>query len=419
MDPMVQTTIRPGTDAEFTLEQVEYLLSPAGQEGLRGLAHADLSEANRLRLVERLRGVHGPQGADALIRQALLRRRARTKFPRAETMYFTAQGLEQATAWAIARRRAAWLHAHLPPGPVLDLGCGIGGDLLALAHHRQVIAYEVDPVRLRFAQANVQALGLDHRVQFHQGDWRPDLANGRLAPAAAAFVDPSRRRRGRRVHGLARMDPPLSALLALRPRVRALAVKAAPGVQSWELPAQVGVTYISHEGVCKEALLAFPPLDRPGARRAWVHTGREWHVLEAAAGPAPPVGSLEPGMILHEPDPAVIRAGAFATLCRLLEAHLLDPDLAYLAGRRPALGTPAAPFVRSFQVEEVHRFHLKTLNRRLRALGVGRVELKKRGAPFAPESLRHRLRLVPGGRPAVVFFTRVGCRPTMILARRL
>ncbi len=416
---MVQTTVRAGTGGEFTLEQVEYLLSPRGREGLRRLAHADLSEANRLRLVERLRNVHGPPEADALIRQVLLRRRARAKFPHAELMYFTAQGLEQATTWTIARRRAAWLHASLPPGPVLDLGCGIGGDLLALAHHRPVIAYEMDPVRLRFAQANVQALGLGPAVQFCQGDWRQDLSEGALPPAVGAFVDPSRRRHGQRLHGLARMDPPLTALLALRTQVRALVVKAAPGVQGWELPPQAGVTYISHRGVCKEALLAFPPLDRPGARRAWVHAGQEWYVLEASEGPSPPVGPLEPGMVLHEPDPAVIRAGAFVPLCRLLEAHLLDPELAYLAGPRPAQGTPAAPFVRSFQVEEVHPFQLKALNRRLQALGIGQVELKKRGAPFAPESLRRRLHLVPGGRAAVVFFTRVGCRPTMILARRL
>ena len=38
-----------------------------------------------------------------------------------------------------------------------DLGCGIGGDLLALAQRRPAIAYEVDPVCARFAAANAAA----------------------------------------------------------------------------------------------------------------------------------------------------------------------------------------------------------------------------------------------------------------------
>ncbi len=46
--------------------------------------------------------------------------------------------------------------------------------------------------------------------------------------------------------------------------------------------------------------------------------------------------------------PAVIRAGAFAELCALLDAHLFDPQLAYLVAdeRRP---TPLAQAFTSIQ----------------------------------------------------------------------
>jgi hypothetical protein len=57
-------------------------------------------------------------------------------------------------------------------------------------------------------------------------------------------------------------------------------------------------------------------------------------------------------------------------------------------------------------VEEVHGFSLKVLNQRLQALGVARVELKKRGFPVEPETLRPRLKLATAGRAAVVIFTR-------------
>jgi hypothetical protein len=120
-------------------------------------------------------------------------------------------------------------------------------------------------------------------------------------------------------------------------------------------------------------------------------------------------------MVLYEPDPAVIRAGAFVELCRLLDTHLLDPQIAYVAGNE----VHASPFAQAFAVEEIHLFGLRTLNRRLQALEIGAVELKKRGVPFAPEELRPQLRLLPGGRPAVVLFTRLGEKRVMIIATRL
>ena len=68
---------------------------------------------------------------------------------------------------------------------------------------------------------------------------------------------------------------------------------------------------------------------------------------------------------------------------------------------------------------EATEAQLKLLQSRLSALGIGQVELKKRGAPFAPESLRGRLKLVPGGRPGVVIFTRQGDARLMLIAVRL
>lgn len=365
-----------------------------------------------------LRRTFAPEEAAALLTLAELRQRAQAKFPHAQQMFFTPEALEQATAWPVALHRAKRLHRLAPPGPVLDLGCGIGGDALALAHFRPVIAYEMDPVRLRFAQANAEALGVADRISFHQEDWTQALAEGRLLPAAAAFADPSRRVEGRRVFSLHRMVPPLETLLILQARVPALAVKVAPGVADEEIPPGCGVEFVSHEGVCKEAVLWFGPLagGRP-ARWAAVHGEGRWFVLEAS-GREPPLGPLSPGQLLYEPDPAVIRAGAFSELCERLGAHLFDSQIAYLVGPPERFDPQMRPFVAAFWVEEVHSFSLKRLNARLRALGVGQVELKRRGAPVEPESLRGRLDLQPGGRPGVVLLTRRGAQRLMILGRR-
>jgi hypothetical protein len=404
------------TDA-INLQSVDFLLSATGRQAAATLADLPLDDAHLPAQLTALRRRFSAAEAGALLALARLRRQAAAKFPAAEQLFFTAEALEQATAHPIAEHRAAWLHRLAPPGPVLELGCGIGGDTLALARRRLVVAYESDPLRLRLAQANVEALGLAHQVTFRQADWTADLAAGVLPEAAAAFADPARRVAGRRVYRLDAIQPPLAWLLRLQAVVPALGVKVMPGVDDREIPPGCGVEFISHVGVCKEAVLWFGPLARhpsSGAERwASVHNSNGWHTLISRGAP-PPVGSLAAGMILYEPDPAVIRAGAFAELCTALDAHLFDPQIAYLV----ALEQQPTPFAHSFRSLEVHPFSLKVLQARLAALGMGQVELKKRGAPFAPESLRGRLKLPASERAGVVLFTRQGEARLMIIAER-
>jgi SAM-dependent methyltransferase len=401
----------PSTEA-INLATVDFLLSEAGRAAAAELADAALDDAALPGLLTRLRRRFPAAEAGALVTLARLRRQAAGKFPAADRLFFTAEALEQATAAPIAAHRATWIADHAPPGSVLDLGCGIGGDTLALARHRPVIAYELDPLRLRLAQANVAALDLPHPVEFRQADWTAELDAGRLPPAAAAFADPARRQDGKRLFSLHTIQPPLSRLLALQAQVPALGAKVMPGVDDAEIPAGVGVEFISHEGTCKEAVLWFGPLAGPG-RWASVHTPDGWLTLTAAGTP-PPLGDLVPGQFLYEPDPAVIRAGAFVELCARLDAHLFDPQIAYLVGEQ-RVDTPLA---QRFRILEVHPFGLKPLQARLNALGVGQVELKKRGAPFAPESLRGRLKLAVTPRAATVLFTRRGDERLMIIAER-
>jgi SAM-dependent methyltransferase len=399
---------------------VDFLLSPRGQEALAQLGTLeDLSQQRTVVLLKELRQEFSAEEAAALLTLARLRQKANYKFPTADHLFFTSEALEQATSPVIAEHRAQWIHQHAPPGPVLDLGCGIGGDTLALARYRPTIAFDSASTRLRFAAANARALGLADRVDFHLADWTALLLAGKLPSAAAAFADPTRRVDGRRLFSLYEMQPPLGHLLRLAQQIRALGVKVAPGVQDEEIPGKCGVEFISHERTCKEAVLWFGSLAQgPTQRWASVYDGARWHRIDASSRP-PPLGPLAPGQYLHEPDPAVIRAGAFWELCEMLDAHLFDAQIAYLVGNRPAQGTAAAPFVQSFQIDEVLPGSLKQINRRLQALNIGRVELKKRGSPVEPETLRPRLKVVPGGKDAVIFWTRQGDQRLNLLARRI
>jgi SAM-dependent methyltransferase len=398
----------------ITEATVPFLLSERGRAAAKELHQTDLRETNTLALLTALRRSFSAEEAGALLALAQLRQRGIEKFPFADQLFFTAEALEQATAWPVAEHRAAWIDQLAPAGPILDLGCGIGGDTLALAPRRCVIAIDLDPVRLRLAAANVAARGLATQVTLQQADWTARLAQQQLPAAAAAFADPSRRVDERRVFSLYQMQPPLAAILRLQQAIPHLGVKVMPGVADAELPATCGIEFVSHQGICKEAVLWFGDLAQGGRRWASVHTPQGWHTLVASGDP-PPLGALAPGHCLHEPDPAVIRAGALWEVCEQLNAHLFDTQIAYLVSTH----VQPSPFVQSFAIQELHPFSLKLLNRRLQALRIGTVELKKRGFPTEPEALRPRLKLYPGGQAAVVIFTRRGHERLMMIGTRV
>jgi len=98
-------------------EVLAWLRSPAGAAVLAELAESEpIDDAAALRLGTRLRRSLAPDRAAAALTQARLRQRAVAKFgDAAAAMWFTPDGLEQATHPAVAAHRAARL-AALRPG---------------------------------------------------------------------------------------------------------------------------------------------------------------------------------------------------------------------------------------------------------------------------------------------------------------
>ncbi|MCA9971529.1 MAG: hypothetical protein KC425_15000, partial [Anaerolineales bacterium] len=108
----------------MTLDDLHFLLSPAGQALLAEVAATPITPANHLKLAAALR--RQTEYAQAVLETALLRQAAAAKFSRAAQMYFTRAALEQATSEAVALHRARRF-AAAGVAQIADLGCGIGG----------------------------------------------------------------------------------------------------------------------------------------------------------------------------------------------------------------------------------------------------------------------------------------------------
>jgi SAM-dependent methyltransferase len=377
---------------------LEWLRSPPGQAVLAELARTPLSERDVLPTLSRLRTHYPADCARAAVEQALLRQRARAKFPAANQLYFTREALEQASSAPVATHRAHRLAAHATH--VLEVGCGIGGDTLALAQAGcHVSALEHDPLRLALAQANAEALGLAGRIRFVHADALHDP----LPAAEALFCDPARRAGGARRFDPEHYTPPLSAVLGWRGQFPALAAKLAPGIDTAALAdvAPAELEFVSLDGELKEAVLWCGPLAAT-ARRATLlrSSAAPVSLTDAELPPVPPLA--QPAAVLYEPDPAIIRAGLVAHLAQRLGAAQLDPTIAYLTAET----AQPTPFARAWPIREWLPFSLKRLRARLRALSAGAVTVKKRGSPLDTDKLARQLS-GNGAHPLVVVLTQV------------
>ena len=377
-------------------DRLDLLLSAEGRELLAGLPAGPLGPADALRLGTRLRRRHPAELVAAALAQRELRERAAAKFALAGRMWFTREGLEQASAEPLARHRAA---RYAGADRVADLCCGIGGDLSALAPGRAALAVDLDPLHLRMARENARVHGAGEVAAACA-----DVQILELPRSLAVFVDPARRAGGRRLPA-GESHPPLAWCLELAGRVAAVGIKAAPGLPLDRVPPGWEVELLADRRELKEAVLWSPALATTG-RRATVFPGPATLAAEPRSTGAAAVPCGPPGAYLLDPSPAVTRAGLVEDLARDLGAWKLDPQIAFLSADQPL----RSPFGRLLAVHASLPWHLKRLREVLRQRGVGAVEVRKRGSAVDVDDLTARLRL-RGDARAVVVLTRVAGRP--------
>jgi hypothetical protein len=366
----------------------EKLLSPAGQLLLDEVAQSAGKESD-LALGTRLRKTYAAALVAAAVTQNHLRGKAIAKFgDDAARMYFTHDALEQSTRQRVAAHRASRL-ASTGAESVVDLGCGIGGDLIAMARAGlRVRGVELDPVRAAIAEANLRALELDGEVIAE------DVRKVEIGKDEVAFIDPARRNGRGRTFSTSDLQPPWDWVCHLL-EGRAVA-KVMPGLAHDAVPHGVEAEWVSDGGDLVEACLWGAPFATAKRRATVLPSGTGLVSIGELAALA------QPGSYIYEPDDAVIRSGLVGELAGDIGGWLMDARIAYVSSDR-AVTTPLA---RGFRVIDELPFREKPLKAALQVRRIGTLTVKKRGVDIVPEELIKRLKL-KGPNPATVIMTRV------------
>lgn len=379
------------------------LLTPAGSEALA--AAMEEQDPGSLAAGERLRGRFPAELAASAIQQTLLRRRAVTKFGEAALdLYFTEDGLQQATRASVAAWRATRFR-DLGVTRVFDLGCGIGADARAFeAAGISVTAVERDPLTAAYAAKNIkgEVFAADAEEFWESVAELPETAT------AGVFIDPARRTSKGRTWRVSDFSPSWEFVLSLLARDGVTCVKLGPGLPKELIPDGVEALWVSEQASVVEVGLWSGNGTEPGLGALLLPSG---DVLRRGSTAAKlPVRS--PGRFLIEPNGAVIRAGAFAELGAGI--WLLDSQIAYLSSDEAL----ASPFITNFEILESLPFSVKTLRNWVRTNQVGVLEIKVRGIDVDPAELRRELK-PKGPNSATLILARTVAGTRAFVVRRL
>lgn len=370
------------------------------------MAEADPSS---LAAGERLRKTFGPELSAWALTQVELRRSAVKKLERADEMWFTRAGMEQATRTDVARWRAArFVEAGLKR--VWDVGCGIGSDAMAFAEAGlEVVAVDADPETVEIASHNLALVGAGPAVLARAEDLD-------IPETDAVFLDPARRTSRGRTWNVADFTPPWELVLSYLESPRFVAVKLGPGVPKELLPKGMEWCWVSHNGDVVEASLWNRVPERVVAARVCAQsTSGEAKATEIEQS-VPYRSRLRagcevrsPGAYVGEPDGAAIRAGLIAEAVGESESWLLAEGVAYVSSDEPIPGG----WVTNFKVIDVLPYDRRVLQKYVREQGIGRLEIKKRAIDVDPAALRKQLK-PKGPNTATIILT-----PTVDGARAL
>ncbi len=388
-----------------SVDMLEALTSGAGAQVLE--AAMDMGSTDPAG-VARLRRQASPETVVAALEVAAARRSLQGRVAGWRTYWADREGAAQASDDASAAWKAARVAGR---GAMVDLCCGTGADLRALAKVTAARGVDLRPERAWMARHNagVEACCSDATAL----DFEEPLAH----------LDPARRDEtaGRRLHAWDQLVPGPAFLRQLSARLDGLMAKLGPGVEIPQdaRPAGSELAFLSRRGGLTQAVLCTGVLARhAGASAVLLDQGVEVHGpsrWSATTGdPAWPAAG-EWSRFIAEPDASLERSGLLSKVAAEHGLRERAPGLGLCT--RPEAPDATTPWFRWFERLETCAARLEPLQRRMRALGAGPVDVKVRGGAADADAWSRALR-GDGTEALVVLVHRMGAGAEAVIARR-
>lgn len=392
--------MNPATYADYC-----WLVEDEGRRWLDWLADQDDS---LVRLTRALRKELSSGQVHLLLEQRELRARAREKFPHGDMMFFTRRALEQATDYRIARYKATRFPAG---GPIADLCCGIGGDLVAIGKRGPAIGVDSDPIVALLAKANAAALDLLHVAVLTE-----DAATFPLGGFGAWHIDPDRRAHSGRTSRPEFSQPSFAQWLDLLARCGDGAIKLAPAARLPDDFARgIERQWIGSRRECRQQVAWTGSLTQHPGQRTAIVIDNQGEPSQLLAGtdddPTAPLDTIQ--HYVYEPHAAVRAAGLGHCLASRFGLRPFAPAVAYLTSERCVTDA----LVDTFEVITYLPLDIRRLRAVLKDHDLDPREIKTRHVPIDPIALRKRLRHC-GAQPATLLLAPHMGHTLAIVARR-
>ena len=388
----------------MTIETAEFLISEKGKALLSELSYLTEDEANKFLLNNHKK----PFMAD-VITLVLLRKKAETKFSKAQYMYFTREGLEQATNEKLSDYLVDQLNLRTRISTVIDIGCGIGGNLLSFAKKFNVVAIDNDPIHLMFAKENASVYGVDKKINFIHEEAENFLESHQSPDDSMVFfLDPQRMREGKtKTRSLFNTSPKIDKLLPQIFKVsNKLFIKISPAFDYEEikmLSDSPEIEVVSEDNVNKLAILWFKELKKTERRATCIIEEQVFSFRSddtEDVRKAPMIENLKTGDYIFEPNIAIIKAHLMNTVALEFQMYRLNEKIGFLANNKlPDI--KVQKLFRIFKIIEIFS-SLRNLKKRMNELSIKRADITTRGFFIKPDDIRKKLKLKEGGEHVII-----------------
>lgn len=385
---------------QATRDDYFWLVSADAQVLLEQCHESFRAKTNVLRIAKALRKQTSATRCALILELTQIRIKARRKFPFADRMFFTRRGYEQSSSQLIAEYVARnFVHFDR----VVDVCCGIGGDLMALAMRNSdgdVVGVDRDPLMCLFARHNLQCTSAKGRVTVVESRFE-DFDSRQFD---AMHIDPDRRIHGRTVQSNF-FDPKIEDILA-RQRPSSIAVKMAPASpRPDQLAREAELEWIGTRRECKQQMIWLGPItSHPGCQTATtVEKDGTFQRLSMSSDEIDQtiVVAGEIGPYIFEPHPAVLAGNLADAVANPRRLARLAPGIAYLTGERPK----STALLSTFKVIKTLSLNVNKLIAELVRQDAGELEVKRRGVEkvVADQLLEKKF---SGSRPLTVILSR-------------